>query len=161
MRKVVYNEGDEENISLLQIRTLKKSSTNIDNITSNESIECGDVEFNFRKKFKNHGFFIGPVSEILHRKGKNRRVLYCDGEEEDLSLKSIQTLLRLYPLPPPYLIREDPEILIEKIPVMNNTINFMSQNIHSLRNDIKKVNIDIIIDIMPRKNIDAYCIQET
>ena len=112
-RKVVYNDGDEENISLLQIRKLKKSSTNIDNITFNESIECGDVEFNFRNKFKNHGFFISSVSDILPRKGKNRRVLYCDGEEEDLSLKSIQTLLRLYPLPPPYLIREDPRFLLK------------------------------------------------
>ena len=85
-RKVVYNDGDEENLSLLQIRALKKNSKYIDNITFNESIECDDVGFHFRKKFKNHGFFIGSVSEILHRKNKNRRVLYCDGEEEDLSL---------------------------------------------------------------------------
>ena len=51
---------------------------------------------------------------------------------------------RLYPLPPPYLIRKDPEISIEKIPGMNNKINFMSQNVHSLRSDIQKVNLDII-----------------
>ena len=44
---------------------------------------------------------------------------------------------------------------------MNNNINFMSQNVHSLRSDIQKLNLDIIIDIMTRKNIDAYCIQET
>ena len=44
---------------------------------------------------------------------------------------------------------------------MNNNINFISQNFHSLRSDIQKENLDIIIDIMARKNIDAYGIQET
>ena len=44
---------------------------------------------------------------------------------------------------------------------MRNNINFISQNFHSLRSDIQKVNIDIIINIMARKNSDAYCIQET
>ena len=44
---------------------------------------------------------------------------------------------------------------------MSNNINFISQNVHSLRNDIQEINLDIIIDIMARKNIDAYCIQET
>ena len=73
----------------------------------------------------------------------------------------MQTLSRLCPLPPPYPIREDPEIPIEKIPVMSNNINFLSQNVHSFRSDMQKVNLDIIIDIMARNNIDAYCIQET
>ena len=44
---------------------------------------------------------------------------------------------------------------------MSNNINFVSQNFHSLRNDIQEINLDIIIDIMVRKHIDAYCIQET
>ena len=44
---------------------------------------------------------------------------------------------------------------------MNNNINFISQNFHSLRSDIQKENLDIIIDIMARKNIDACCIQKT
>ena len=111
----------------------------------------------FQEKFKNHGFFIGSVSEILARKKLNRRVIYCDGESEDLSLKSIQTLSRLYPLPPPYPIQE-PEIVPEKIPLMDNKILLLSQNVHSLRSDSQKVNIDIMIDIMARKQIDVYCI---
>ena len=91
---------------------------------------------------------------------EDTRCMYSEGDKEDLSLKSIQTLSRLYPLPPPYLIREDSEIRIEKIPVMNNNINFMSQNVHSLRSDIQKLNLDIIIDIMTRKNIDAIAFKK-
>ena len=44
---------------------------------------------------------------------------------------------------------------------MSNNINFIYQNVHSFRSDIQKVNLGIIIDIMARKNINAYCIQET
>ena len=51
-RKVVYNDGDEENISLLKIRALKINSKYVDNVTFNESIECSDVGFHFRKKSK-------------------------------------------------------------------------------------------------------------
>ena len=114
-----------------------------------------------KKKIKNHGFFIGSISEILRRKKINRIILYWDGEEEDLSLRSIQILSRIYPLPPPCPIREESEIPIEKIPFMSNNINFISQNVHSFRSDIQQVNLDIIIDIMARKNNNAYCIQET
>ena len=66
-RKIVYNDGDEEKLSLLQIRALKKNFKHVENITFNDSISCGEVGFHFRKKFKNHGFFIGCVSEILQR----------------------------------------------------------------------------------------------
>ena len=44
---------------------------------------------------------------------------------------------------------------------MDNKILFLSQNVHSLRSDSQKVNLDIMIDIMARKKIDVYCIQET
>ena len=75
-------------------------------------------------------------------------------------MRSIQILSRIYPLPPPCPIREESEIPIEKIPFMSNNINFVSQNVHSLKSDIQKVNLDIIIDIMARKHVDAYYIQE-
>ena len=117
-------------------------------------------QISFQEKIKNGAFFIGSVSGILPRKQLNWRVVYCDGEIEDLSLKSIQNLLRLYPLPPPYPIYE-PEISIEKIPLIDNNNSFLSQNIHSLRSDSLNINLDIVIDIMVRKKIDAYCIQET
>ena len=74
-RRLVYNDGYEEHLTILQIRALKKYFTNIDNITFNKSFEFGDVGFYLRKQFKNHGFFIGSVFEILPRKNKNRRVL--------------------------------------------------------------------------------------
>ena len=102
---------------------LKKNSKYVDNVTFNESIECSDVEFHFRKKIKNHGFLIGSISEFFLRKKINRRVLYCNGEEEYLSLKSIQMLSRLYSLPPPYPFCEDPQIPIKNIPVMNSTLH--------------------------------------
>ena len=76
-------------------------------------------------------------------------------------MRSIQILSRIYPLPPPYPNSEDSDIPIEKIPTMSNNISFIYQNVHSFRSDIQKVNLDIIIDIMARKNINAYCIQET
>ena len=135
-KEVVYNDGVEENISLLQIYALKKSKY-VENTTFNESTQCGNIGFHFRKTFKNHGFFIGFISEILSKKKLNRRVVYCDGEVENLILKSIQTLSRLYSLLPSYPIREDfPEILIVKIPMMSNNINCISQIVHSFRNII-------------------------
>ena len=68
------------------------------------------------------------------KKQTNRGVVYCDGENEDLSLKSIQNLSRLNPLPPPYLIYE-PKMVIVTLLLMDNTISFLSQNVYSLRND--------------------------
>ena len=87
-------------------------------------------------------------------------MVYCNGETDDLSLKSIQTLSRLYPLPHPYPIQKL-EIIIQKIPLMDKKISFLSQNVNSLRSDSQKENIDIMIDIMARKKIDVCCIQET
>ena len=116
----------------------------------------------FQENLQKSWFLHRFISEILSKKKLNRRVVQCDGEVENLILKSIQTLSRLYSLLPSYPIREDfPEILIVKIPMMSNNINCISQIVHSFRNIIQKVNLDIIIDIMAKKKIDAYCIQET
>ena len=52
---------------------------------------CGNIGFNFINKFKAFGFYQGVVIEIK-RDAKNkedRRVLYTDGEMEDLSLKQL------------------------------------------------------------------------
>ena len=49
---------------------------------------CGNIGFNFINKFKAFGFYQGVVIEIK-RDAKNkedRRVLYTDGDMEDLSL---------------------------------------------------------------------------
>ena len=103
----MYNDVDEKYMSLLQIRALKTNFKYVDNVTFNESIECDDIRIYFKKNFKNHGFFIGFVAEIISRKKLNRTVLYYGGGVEDLSLKAIQTLSCYYPLSPDYPIRED------------------------------------------------------
>ena len=50
--------------------------------------------------FKGNGFYLGTVSEIRlgAKNNKDRRCIYNDGDSEDLSLKQIQTLSKLYPL---------------------------------------------------------------
>ena len=101
----------------------KKNFKYVENITFNESISCGDIGFHFRKKFKNHGFFIGSVSEILPRKKLNTRVFYYDGESKDLSLKSIQTyhVFILYH----FLIQfKNLKLLLEKFPWWITKSNF-------------------------------------
>ena len=82
-------------------------------------------EIHFRKKCKKYGFFIGSFSKTLPWKKSNRRVVYYDDENADISLKSIQNLSRLNPLPPPYLIHE-PEMVIEIILLMDDKLSFLS-----------------------------------
>ena len=61
-------------------------------------------------------------------------------EIENLSLKLIQALSRLYLLPSPFPIREGLfEIYFVKIPVMSNNITFISQKVHSLWSYIQKI----------------------
>ena len=117
-------------------------------------------QISFQEKIKKWCFLYWICFWNFSKKKLNWRVVYCDGEIEDLSLKSIQNLLRLYPLSPPYPIHE-PNISIEKNPLIDNNNSFLSQNVHSLRSDWLNINLDIVIEIMVRKKIDAYCIQET
>ena len=55
---------------------------------------CGNIGFNFIKKVKGFGFYQGVVIEIKRdaKNKKDRRVLYTDGDMEDLSLKQLSSL---------------------------------------------------------------------
>jgi len=63
-----------------------------------KEVSVGDVGYTFRKKF-NEGWFTGKVVKI--RPGaahdKDRRCLYEDGDEEDLSLEELKILASLDP----------------------------------------------------------------
>ncbi|KAL7517316.1 hypothetical protein ACHAWX_002248 [Stephanocyclus meneghinianus] len=61
-------------------------------------VELGNVGYKFRKLF-DAGWFDGKVIEIrpLAEGGKDRRVLYTDGDMEDLSLDDLQELAKLDP----------------------------------------------------------------
>ena len=114
----------------------------------------------FQEKLQNSWFLYRFVAEIISRKKLNRRVLYYGGEVEDLSLKAIQTLSYSYPLSPDYPIRKDfSDILSLKYLWRVTTSFFISQNVDSLRSNVQKMNLGIIIYIMAKKKIDAYCIK--
>ena len=116
--------------------------------------------------FKGNGFFLGTVSEIRigAKNNKNRRCIYNDGDCEDLSLKQIQTLSRLYPLPryfkkiettieydtdnipldstvknkskpPDTSSNTDTSTEYPKSDILDHHISFISQNMQSLRSD--------------------------
>ena len=55
---------------------------------------CGNIGFNFIKKFKGSCFYQGVVIEIKRasKNKKDRRVLYTGGDMEDLSLKQLSSL---------------------------------------------------------------------
>ena len=78
--------------------------------------------------FRGCAFFIESIekiSKILFNCRWLAWAFYNYMERENLSLNSIQTLSRLYPLLPPHPIHEElPEIPIIKIPVISNNINF-------------------------------------
>ena len=50
---------------------------------------------------------------------------------------------------------------IEKGPNIDQHIFLMFQNVRSLRSETQRINLDAIIEIMIKKQISAYCIQET
>ena len=78
---------------------------------------------------------MGSISEILQRKKLNKRVFYCDGKCEDRSLISIQTISRLYSLPPPYPIYEP---VIDSPSIENNSIstnNTIASSLHTPEHD--------------------------
>ena len=77
------------------------------------------------KNAKNMVSLLVLFLKLFHGKKSNRRVVYYDDENADISLKSIQNLSRLNPLPPPYLIHE-PEMVIEIILLMDDKLSFLS-----------------------------------
>ena len=83
--------------------------------------------------FKVDGFFLGTVSEIRigAKNNKNRRCIYNDGDCEDFSLKQIQTLSRLYPLPR-YFKKIEPTIEydIDNIPLDSTVKTCLNHPIH-------------------------------
>eukprot|EP00804_Cyclotella_cryptica_P007426 CCRYP_002628-RA/>CCRYP_002628-RA protein AED:0.30 eAED:0.30 QI:0/0.5/0.33/1/1/1/3/2279/327 len=66
--------------------------------SNSSEVELGSVGYKFRKMF-DAGWFDGKVIEIrpLAEGGKDRRVLYTDGDKEDLSLDDLQELAKLDP----------------------------------------------------------------
>ena len=58
--------------------------------------EIGEVGYVFRKQFDD-GWYNGKVVKIRPGavKGKDRRCRYTDGDEEDLSIRELQTLAKL------------------------------------------------------------------
>ena len=73
---------------------------------------------------------------MLPWKKINERVFFCcDCEFEDISLKSIQTISRLYPLPPPYPIYKP---IIDSPSIENNSISTndtIDSSLHTLEHD--------------------------
>lgn len=62
-----------------------------------DNIEVGDIGFTFEKEFKGYGTFRGTVVQLRlgAANGKDRRCVYSDGDDEDLSLDEIHELVRL------------------------------------------------------------------
>jgi len=62
-----------------------------------DNIEVGDIGFTFEKEFKRYGTFRGTVVQLRlgAANGKDRRCVYSDGDDEDLSLDEIHELVRL------------------------------------------------------------------
>ena len=68
-------------------------------------------------------------------------------------------------LPSPEIYSNDISIQepeeVKKNNIIENNISLVSQNVHSLRSDKQRINLDSIIDTMMAKRLDIYCIQET
>ena len=162
-RRCVYDDGDGNNLSKKQIFSLKKSIY-IKHTNFNESLSSDDIGF------WNDNFYLGTVSEVRvgAKNNKDRRCIYNDGDIEDLSLRHIQTLSRLYPLPR-FIKKADSESHYDNtdyipsassvkrnksnssnessLPKINDQhLYFISQNVQSLRSEAQCINLDAIIE---------------
>jgi len=81
-----------------QEQETRKSSRRIQR---EKSQKIGEVGYSFTKLFPGFGLFNGMVVAILFESeyvnDNNRRVVYTDGDSEDLSLSDLKILARLYP----------------------------------------------------------------
>ena len=114
-RRCMYSDGNIEDLSLKDLKKFKnlKFLTPVKKVESVKILEkieikspvvkvlnkyslciCGNIGFTFIKKFKGFGFYQGVVIEIKRdaKNKKDRRVLYTDGDMEDLSLKQLSSL---------------------------------------------------------------------
>ena len=62
----------------------------------NNIVELGDIVFLVQKKFGELGWYVGKVTEIREgtKNGKDRRVVYADGDVEDNSLADLKKLVQ-------------------------------------------------------------------
>ena len=60
-------------------------------------LKIGVIGYKFKKYFKGHGWFEGRVSKINigTKEKKDRRVIYSDGDVEDISIKQLKSLKRV------------------------------------------------------------------
>ena len=133
----------------------------------NDSISCGEREFQFRKRFKNHSFFLGTITEVFNNIDfKNN--LWCTYNVSDIEVVSFKQILprhRMYHLPPcypPHTI--DEEFLTNQNSngtILKNCTRSVSQDAYNLRRKSQSINLNTVIELMTLRKIDLYCTQVT
>ena len=82
---------------IIQSGKKKESISNLKIRIPINPIKIGAIGYKFKKYFKGHGWFEGRVSEINigAKEKKDRRVIYSDGDVEDVSIKQLKSLKRV------------------------------------------------------------------